>query len=114
MFLKKRYEVSLRRVRDTVRIREGDDAITLTVDGEAMRMVTALNAARQQMLGVTNETPAEAQQAAARTFATAIFGADQADTLMNFYNGDAACVINVCGRYFSDRLAGIIAKAQRR
>ena len=43
------YEMTLNRVHDTVTIREGDEKITLTVNGDAMRMVAGLNKAQATM-----------------------------------------------------------------
>lgn len=114
MLWKKTYELSLNRVRDTVRVREGAEAVTLEVDADPMKIVNSLNAARAQLTAVTNDSPAEEQEAAARTFASAIFGAEQAEKLMALYRNDAVCVINVCGRYFGDRLSKLIAEAQKK
>ena len=51
---------------------------------------------------------------AAEFFAAVIFGKEQAEMLMAFYNDDAACVINVCGQYFRERLANKINKMQKK
>ncbi len=109
-----RYEISLNRVHDRVRIREGSEVLDLRVDADPMRMVAGLNEAQRQLRAIGDDSPPEALQAAARHFAEVIFGAEQAARLMMFYRGDAACVINVCGRYFSERLSKLIDKAQRR
>jgi hypothetical protein len=108
------YKISLNRVHDRVRIKEGAEALDLRVDADAMRMVVGLNEAQQKLKSITDDSPPEAVQAAARCFAWAIFGDTQTERLMRFYRNDAACVINVCGRYFSDRLSKLIDKAQRR
>ena len=50
----------------------------------------------------------------ARVFAEVIFGKEQAEKLIAFYENDALAVINACGMYFSQRLAKIITKAQKR
>ena len=50
----------------------------------------------------------------AEYFAAVIFGKEQAAQLMAFYADDPGCVITVCGRYFKERLAGKINKAQRK
>lgn len=108
------YEISLNRVRDTVRIRENMESITLRVDADPARMVALLNAAQKTLKGVTETSTEAEQEAAALAFAGAIFGDAQAKELLVFYKGDPACVINVCGKYFSARLAKLIRKAQVR
>lgn len=108
------FEISLNRIHDTIRIREGNDTLNLSVDADAMRMVAGLNKARNLLQSITDETTEEQRNEAARYFAAVIFGDEQAGKLMDFYRGDAGCVINVCGQYFAKRLSGIIAKAQKK
>ena len=43
LFKRHGYELTLNRVHDTIVIREGDETLTLTVNGDAMRMVAGLN-----------------------------------------------------------------------
>ena len=45
----RRNEITLNRVHDTVRVREGKEVLTLHVDGDAMRMVAGLNAAQKRL-----------------------------------------------------------------
>lgn len=113
-FKRKGYELTLHRVHDTVRIREGDESITLTVEADPMRMVAALSDAQKVLKSVAESTDVEAQRQAALTFAGAIFGDSQAAKLLDFYHDDPACVINVCGRYFGQRLSKKIAQAQKK
>lgn len=108
------FEISLNRIHDTIRIREGNDSLTLSVDADAMRMVAGLNKARNLLQTIGEETTEEQRNDAARYFAAVIFGDEQAGKLMDFYRGDAGCVINVCGQYFAKRLSGMIAKAQKK
>ena len=108
------YEMTLNRVHDTITVREGSERLTLTVNGDAMRMVAGLNKAQAKMKGVTEETPDEEVKEVAEYFAAVIFGKEQAGKLMAFYAEDPGCVITVCGRYFSERLAGKITAAQKR
>ena len=108
------YEMTLNRVHDTITVREGTERLTLTVNGDAMRMVAGLNKAQAKMKGVTEETPDEEVKEVAEYFAAVIFGKEQAAKLMAFYAEDPGCVITVCGRYFSERLAGKITEAQKR
>lgn len=108
------YEMTLNRVHDMVTIREGDEKITLTVNGDAMHMVAGLNRAQAKMKDITEDSPDETVKEAAEYFAAVLFGKDQAAQLMAFYADDPGCVITVCGQYFKDRLAGKISKIQRR
>ena len=108
------YKLSLNRVHDTVRITENGEALTLRVDADPMRMVTALSQAQKELSGLTDDSTKEAQRAAAYHFAAAIFGDDQATALLRFYREDAACAINVCGQYFAKRLNKLIVRAQKK
>lgn len=111
---KKGYEVTLNRVHDTVVIREGDEKLVLTVNGDSMRIVGGLNKAQQKMLALADDTPDDEVKETALYFATVIFGREQAEKLSAFYADDPASVISVCGKYFRERLAGKIAKVQKK
>lgn len=108
------YKLSLNRIHDRVRITEGDERMDLRVDADPMRMVAGLNEAQRRLKTITDDTTTEEMREIATYFAGVMFGADQAAALLEFYHDDAACVINVCGKYFSDRLSKLIAKAQKR
>lgn len=108
------YKLSLNRVHDTIQITEGDDKLKLHVDGDPMRMVAGLAQAQKKMQALTNDTPEEEAANAALFFAQVIFGEEQAKALMEFYHGDAGCVISICGRYFEQRLRKKITAAQKR
>lgn len=108
------FTISMNRVHDTVRIREGAETLTLKVDADAMRMVAGMNQARKALSELNAESEPTDFNNAALFFAAVIFGDDQAHQLMDFYRGDGACVINVCGSYFQSRLSKLIDKAQRR
>lgn len=110
----KPYKISLNRVHDTVRISEGSAALTLTVDEDPMRMVAGLNRAQAMLKAATAEDGEDKTREAALYFAGVIFGEAQARALLDFYRSDAACVVNVCGRYFTERLSGLIERAQKR
>ena len=116
MRFKRGYTLTLNRVHDTLTVKEGDARLTLTVDGDSMRLVAGLNKAQEKMNAILKqEKPAETEiREAAEFFATVIFGAEGSKKLIDFYNGDAGCVISVCGQYFKGRLADKIAKIQRR
>lgn len=108
------FKITLHRVHDRVRISEGSEQLILQVDGDPMRMVAGLSEAQKRMQALTNESTEEEQHGAALYFATVIFGRDQADQLMDFYHGDAGCIINVCGQYFQRRLGRLITRAQKK
>lgn len=108
------YEMTMNRVHDKVTVREGDEHITLVVNGDAMRMVAGLNKAQQKMKELDENSSDEAVKDAAEYFAAVIFGKDQAEKLMEFYADDPGCVITVCGQYFKARLAAKIAKVQKK
>ena len=109
-----RYEMTLNRVHDSITIKEGGERLTLTVNGDAMRMVAGLNKAQQKMLSLNEESTDEQVKETAEFFAAVIFGQEQAKKLMDFYADDPGCVINVCGQYFRERLAQRIAKVQKK
>lgn len=110
----KGYEITLNRVHDTVCVREGDEKLTLVVNGDAMRMVAGLSKAQQKMKDIDENTDESTVRECAEYFAAVIFGKEQADRLMAFYAEDPASVINVCGRYFKERLALKIAEVQKK
>lgn len=111
---RKGYEVSLNQVHDKITIREGDERLTLTVSGDAMRMVAGLNKAQQKMLALKDDSTEDEIRECAIFFAGVIFGTEQAKELIAFYADDPGCVITVCGQYFRERLALKIAKVQKK
>lgn len=106
--------MTLNRVHDTVTIKEGNERLTLTVNGDSMRMVAGLNRAQAKLQAINENSPEEEVKATAEYFATVIFGAEQTAEIMRFYADDAACVISVCGQYFRERLADKITKVQKK
>lgn len=108
------FKISLNRVHDKVEIKEGDEKIMLHVDSDPMRMVAGLSQAQKMLQELNKDSSDEETDKAALFFATVIFGKEQAETLVAFYHNDAACVINVCGQYFSKRLGKLITNAQKK
>lgn len=108
------YNMTLNRVYDNVVIREAGEKLLLTVNGDAMRMVAGLARAQEKMKALKETSPDSEVKEVAEYFAAVIFGKEQAAQLMAFYADDPGCVITVCGRYFKERLAGKINKAQRK
>ena len=114
---RKGYDITLNRVHDTIKIKENGETLPLTVSADPMRIVAGLNKAQKKLNDLVNQEtePAEEEiKEAADYFATVIFGKEQAEKLMAFYNDDAACVINVCGTYFRERLGQKISKMQKK
>lgn len=114
MLFKRGYELTLNRVHDTIVVKEGEEKLTLVVNGDAMRMVAGLNKAQKQMKDLKDDSSDEDVKKCAEYFASVIFGKEQAEKLMAFYADDPGCVITVCGQYFKDRLAGKIAAIQKK
>ena len=108
------YKLTLNRVHDTVLIEEGEETLTLTVNGDAMRMVAGLNKAQQKMKDISDDSTDEEVKDIAEYFAAVIFGKEQAAQLMAFYADDPGCVISICGQYFKERLAGKITDVQKK
>lgn len=108
------YKMTLNRVHDTVTIKEGDETLKLTVNGDAMRMVAGLNKAQQKMKEITEDTDPEQVKETAEYFAAVIFGREQAAQLMAFYADDPGCVITICGQYFRERLVAKLSAIQKK
>ena len=113
-FFRRGYEMTLNRVHDTITIREGEEALKLTVNGDAMRMVAGLNKAQTKLTELTDDSTDESVKEAAEYFASVIFGKEQAASLLAFYADDPGCVISVCGQYFRERLAHKIGDVQKK
>lgn len=106
--------LSLGRVYDTVTIREGVEKLTLHVNADPSRIVVGLSQAQKQLVTINEETTDEEREKIALFFAGVIFGEEQAQKLLDYYYGESACVVAVCGQYFSKRLSKLITKAQKR
>lgn len=108
------YKMSLNRVHDTVKINEGDENIILRVDGDPVRMVAGILQAQKLLQAIDENSTDEQRHDAALFFAGVMFGQDQAAKLFEFYHNDEGCVLNVCGKYFKDRLSKLLDKAQKK
>ena len=113
---RKGYELTLNRVHDTITIKENDEELKLTVNADPMRLVAGLNNAQKKLTELTKNKDATDEETldAAKYFASTIFGPEQAEKLLAFYANDPGCVITVCGQYFRQRLANLIAKQQKK
>lgn len=108
------YRITLNRVRDSVKVVEKGDSLILTVDADATQLVSALNRAKTVMDNLNKDTSREDGRDAALMFGASVFGEEQARKLLEFYHGDASCVVEVTGRYLSERLVKRIARVQKR
>ena len=115
-WLKSRFnkEISPYAVEDKVTFRNVDKTLTLYVKGDAASFVSGLRKSYEMLTGILAEDGNECEQVnCARQFAHTLFGEEQGDRLIDFYN-DPLAVISVCGAYFKKRLGKKITKAQRK
>lgn len=112
---RKGYKITLNRVYDRVIIRENGETLALTVNGDTQRMVAGLTNAQHKMKEIANGEPTPEQtREISQYFASVIFGVEQAKKLSEFYADDPGSVINVCGKYFRERLVKLISKEQKK
>ena len=109
------FRSSLNRVRDKITVKEGNETLILNVDSDSRIIVTKIRQANELLAKANSKEAKEIdREIAARRFSEAIFGQEQTDKLMEFYNGDYSCVIMVCGMYFEKRLCKKITAAQKK
>ena len=106
--------LTLGRVYDTVKIKEGGETLILHVNSDPARMVVGISQAQKRLVEIKADTPEDERDETARFFSGVIFGAEQTQKLFDFYYGDSSCVIAVCGKYFSSRLSKLITKVQKK
>ena len=111
MFFRK--DITPYSVEDKVTFRNVDKTLTLYVRGDAASFVVGLKKAQEKLTEITDDSDECERVNAARFFARTLFGEEQGDQLLDFYNEPLA-VITVCGMYFKDRLAKKITKAQKK
>ena len=109
-----RKEINPFSVSDRVRFRNIDRTLDLEVKAQASSIVLGIKRAQDRLSLMNDQSSNEDRLESARVFAEVIFGKEQAEKLIAFYENDALAVINACGMYFSQRLAKIITKAQKR
>ena len=110
MFLRK--EINPYSVSDKVTFRNVDKTITLFVRTDAASLVYGLKQAQEKLKELTDESDECERMNAARYFARSIFGEEQGDRLVDFYNEPLA-IITVLGIYFNKQLKKKITKAQK-
>lgn len=111
MFNKK--EINPYSVSDKVVFRNVDKTLTLYVRDNATNLVVNLKKAQEKLSEMTDNSDECERVNACRFFAKAVFGEEQANKLVDFYNEPLA-VISAVGQYFDARLKKLITKAQKR
>lgn len=110
-----RNEISLNRVHDLFTVKEGNEQIQLRVDSDPHSLVIKIRNANELIISANGQKASDEDRIhAARMFAEAMFGTEQTDRLAALYNGDYACVMAICGKYFEQRLCRKIVKAQKK
>lgn len=112
MFFRK--EINPYSVSDRVRFRNIDQTIDLEVKAQASSIVLGIKRAQDKLSKMNDNSSDEDRLESAMAFAEVIFGKEQAEKLLAFYKNDSLAVINACGMYFSQRLAKLITRAQKR
>lgn len=109
----KKKEITPFSVEDKVTFRNVDKTLTLYVRSSASALVVGLKEAQDKLKDLTDESDECQRINAARFFAKSIFGEEQADKLIDFYN-DPFAVVAVIGIYFERQLKKKITKAQKK
>ena len=108
-----RREINPYSVSDKAVFRNVDKTLTLFVRADATSLVLKLKQAQEKLKELTDSTDECQRMNAARFFARAIFGEEQGDKLVDFYN-DPMAIIAACGVYFEKQLKNKITKAQKK
>ena len=106
-------EINPYSVSDKVTFRNVDKTITLYVRSGAAAIVVNLKHAQDKLKELNDESDECQRVNAARYFAQAIFGEEQANKLVDFY-GEPLAVVAAVGMYFDKRLKYKITKAQKK
>ena len=108
-----KHEINPYTVADKVTFRNVDKTLTLYVRSNATTMVVNLKQAQDKLKQLNDDADECERMNAARFFARSVFGEEQGDKLVDFYNEPMA-IISVMGIYFDKRLKKIITKAQKK
>lgn len=106
-------EINPYSVADKVTFRNVDKTIELYVRADAGTLIMGLKEAQEKLKGLTDNSGECERINAARFFAKSVFGEEQADKLVDFYN-DPLAIITAVGMYFDQRLKKLIARAQKK
>ena len=108
-----KHEINPYSVTDKVTFRNVDKTLTLYVRSNATTMVVNLKQAQDKLKELNDDADECERMNAARFFARSVFGEEQGDKLVDFYNEPLA-IISVMGIYFDERLKKKITKAQKK
>ena len=106
-------EINPYSVSDKVTFRNVDKTLTLCVRSNATAMVVNLKQAQDKLKELNDDADECERMNAARFFARSVFGEEQGDKLVDFYN-EPFTIISVVGIYFDERLKKLITKAQKK
>ena len=106
-------EINPYSVADKVTFRNVDKTLTLYVRSNATTMVVNLKQAQDKLKELNDDADECERMNAARFFARSVFGEEQGDKLVDFYN-EPLSIISVVGMYFDKRLKKKITKAQKK
>lgn len=112
---------SKNRLSDTLTVKSGVKALTLTVDMDLAAAAQALRKAQQQLaeaqkVAIENRTheTAEAYGAALRGLICVVFGEKQTDSLIDFYEGQPQSLLDDLMPYIFRYIVPAVSKASRR
>jgi hypothetical protein len=105
-------EINPYSVSDKVTFRNVDKTLTLYVRSNPGMIVSSLRQAQEKIRELNDGSSDCEKINAARFFAKCVFGEEQADRMIDFYN-DPLAVISAVGLYFEKQLAQKITKAQK-
>ena len=108
-----KHEINPYSVADKVTFRNVDKTLTLYVRSNATTMVVNLKQAQDKLKELNDDADECERMNTARFFARSVFGEEQGDKLVDFYNEPLA-IISVVGMYFDKRLKKKITKAQKK
>ena len=106
-------EINPYSVSDKAIFRNVDKTLVLYVRSDAASLVVNLKQAQEKLKGMTDDSDECERMNAARFFARSIFGEEQGDQLVDFYN-DPMTIIIAVGIYFDKQLKKKITKAQKK
>ena len=106
-------EINPYSVSDKAIFRNVDKTLVLYVRSDAASLVVNLKQAQEKLKGMTDDSDECERMNAARFFARSIFGEEQGDQLVDFYN-DPMTIITAVGIYFERQLKKKITKAQKK
>ena len=106
-------EINPYSVSDKVTFRNVDRTLVLYVRSDSASLVVGLKQAQEKLKEMTDDSDECQKMNTARFFARVIFGEEQGDKLVDFYNEPLA-IITALGLYFEKQLKNKITKAQKK